>query len=144
MRLNGSRTLKWCPVSLPYCDRVGHGPIPMCCLGLANGLATLCIGLSVDLPHPALFGGSMTCKCSEDPRRCLHSLVSCPNVEYLLSSSLSAAVKLFTNCKGTTVPYFFITRSIYVFITLEISCTFMLLYQLNTIISYTSIVLLLS
>ena len=61
---------------------------------------------------------------------------------YLLSSSLSAAVKLFTNCKGTTVPYFFITLSIYVFITLEISCTFMLLYQLNTIISYTSIVLL--
>ena len=34
---------------------------------------------------------------------------------YLLSSSLSAAVKLFTNCKGTTVPYFFITQSIYQF-----------------------------
>ena len=31
---------------------------------------------------------------------------------YLLSSGLSVAVKLFTNCKGTTVPYFFITRSL--------------------------------
>ena len=61
---------------------------------------------------------------------------------YLLSSSLSAAVKLFSNCKGTTVPYFFITLSIYFFITLEIFCTFMLLYQLYNIISYTSIVLL--
>ena len=35
---------------------------------------------------------------------------------YLLSSGLSAAVKLFTNCKGTTVPYFIISLSIYVLI----------------------------
>ena len=121
----------------------------MRCLGLADGLVTLCVGWSVDLPYLALFGGSRTCKCSKgearvvDPRRCLHALYSGPKCGvYLLSSGLRVAVKLFSNCKGTTVPYFFITLSIYFFITLEIFCTFMLLYQLYNIISYTSIVLL--
>ena len=118
----------------------------MRCLGLADGLVTLCVGWSVDLPYLAPFGGSRTYECSKgeaDPRRCLHALYSGPKCGvYLLSSSLRVAVKLFTNCKGTTVPYFFITISIYVFITLEIFCTFMLLYQLYKIISYTSIVLL--
>ena len=118
-------------------------------LGLADGLVTLCVGWSVDFRYLALFVGSRTCKCSEgdarveDSCRYLHALESGPTVDYIqLSSTLSAAVKLFTNCKGTTVPYFFITLSIYVFITLEISCTFMLLYQLDNIITYTSIVLL--
>ena len=96
---------------------------------------------------PCSVGGSRTCKCSEGEGLGPLPLFACIGQRskcgvYLLSSGLSAAVKLFTNCKGTTLPYFFITLSIYVFITLEISCTFMLLYQLNSIISYTSIVLL--
>ena len=40
---------------------------------------------------------------------------------------LSAAVELFTNCKGTTVPYFFISLSMYVFISTTVSlCTIVL------------------
>ena len=39
--------------------RLGGSPVPGL-LGLANGLATLCVGWSVDLPDIALFGGSKT------------------------------------------------------------------------------------
>ena len=58
-----------------------------------------------------------------DALGCLHTLDSGPNVEYIYSAQVfaHAAVKLFTNCEGTTVSYFFLTLSIYVFITLEIS-----------------------
>ena len=60
----------------------------------------------------ALLGGSRTCKCSEGEARQGKALFTSigQRSKYeicLLSSRLSVAVKLFTNCKGTTVPFLF-------------------------------------
>ena len=100
---------------------------PFRCVALAwpAALQLCAFDWSVDLPSfLALFGWSRTCKCSP-LFACIGQLSKCG--VYLLSSRLSAVVKLFTNCKGTTVSYFFVTLSTYIFITLEISCSFTLL-----------------
>ena len=130
-------------IGVPFPSLIANGWVtdPFLCVALAWPAALqLCALVGRWTFLNLLFDGSRTCKCSEGEARVEDSG---PNARFgqrskcgvnLISSSLRAMVKLFTNCKG------FITLSIYVFITLEIPCTFMLLYQLNTFISYTSIV----
>ena len=77
-------------------------------VGLAEGLPALRIGL---LPLLCLVGRSPT---NALRKTCVsRTLAVCTfwtavqKCEvYLLSSSFSVTVKLFTNCEGTTVPYF--------------------------------------
>ena len=83
----------------------------MRCLGLAGGLATLCLCWSADLPY-------LLCLVGRGPRNiyiyvtyrghtnALRAREGSRCGVYLLSSGLGAAVPLLTNCKGTTVPYF--------------------------------------
>ena len=59
---------------------------------------------------------------------CLYVLDCVPHLEYiywanLFSSGLRASVKVFTNCKGTTGPDFFITLSVFAVTTIEIDMT---------------------
>ena len=110
-------------------------------VGLAEGLPALCIGL---LPCSVWWvkQNSLRATCvSRTVAVCTYwTSVQMLSIFTQLRSKLDS--EFFHNCEDTTVPYFFITLSIYVFITREIPGTFMLLYQLNTFISYTSIVLL--
>ena len=63
-------------------------------LSLAGGLATLCLGWSVDLPSLLCLVGRGPANALrarvEDPCRCLHALDSGPNVEYIYTAQVLA------------------------------------------------------
>ena len=66
----------------------------MRCLGLAGGLATLCLGWLVDLPSLLSLVGRGPANALratvEDPRRCLRALESGPNLEYIYLAQVFA------------------------------------------------------
>ena len=111
--------------SLSYCDWVSRRLNPV----------RLLVG-----PSLALFGGlktyRMLCGRGEGWGPSLFARIVQRSEQwvYLLSSGLCGAVKLFTNCKGTTVPYFLLCFSL----PMDSLAHLCYLYQLENIISYTS------